>query len=114
MLGERDPSLGQQLQGPACAAVGRVGAGGCPPAAPPSCPSACVPRRGRGSLLSATCKLPSTKRRLGRYTVDPPAATLMAMSSSLIPASTAKRICARLSLRAACFPTQANRKLQAA
>jgi len=54
---------------------------------------------GRGSSLSAASRLSSTKRRLVRYTVDPPTATLMAMSSSLIPASAAKRICARLSLR---------------
>ena len=59
---------------------------------------------GRGSSLSAASRLPSTKRRLVRYTVDPPTATLIAMSSSLAPASAANRICARLSLRAACLP----------
>ena len=56
---------------------------------------------GRGSSLSARSRLPSTKRRLVRYTVEPPTPTLAAISSSLTPASAASRICARLSLRAA-------------
>src|SRR6516165_10489858 len=59
---------------------------------------------GRGSSVSAASKLPSTKRRLVRYTVEPPTPTSRAMSSSLAPASAASRICARLSLRAACLP----------
>ena len=59
---------------------------------------------GRGSSLSAGSRLPSTKRRLVRYTVEPPTATLSAIASSLTPASAASRICARLSLRAACLP----------
>jgi hypothetical protein len=48
--------------------------------------------------------LPSTKRRLVRYTVEPPTPTLLAISSSLAPASAASKICARLSLRDACLP----------
>src|SRR6202047_803710 len=59
---------------------------------------------GRGSSLSARSRLPSTKRRLVRYTVDPPTPTLAAISSSLTPASAASRICARLSFRAGCLP----------
>src|ERR1700692_4915520 len=53
---------------------------------------------------SARPKLPSTKRRLFRYTVEPPTATVQAISSSLLPASAASNIWARLSLRAACLP----------
>ena len=37
---------------------------------------------GRGSSLSARSRLPSTKRRLVRYTVEPPTPTLLAISSS--------------------------------
>src|SRR5271156_1983732 len=59
---------------------------------------------GRGSSLSARSRLPSTKRRLVRYTVEPPTPTLLAISSSLAPASAASKICARLSLRDACLP----------
>ena len=59
---------------------------------------------GRGSSLSARSRLPSTNRRLVRYTVEPPTPTLVAISSSATPASAASRICARLSLRAACLP----------
>src|SRR5450759_4408533 len=59
---------------------------------------------GRGSSLSACSKLPITKRRLVRYTVEPPTLTLVAMSSSLVPASAASKICARLSLRTECLP----------
>src|ERR1700678_2510925 len=44
---------------------------------------------GRGSSLSARSRLPSTKRRLVRYTVEPPTATVRAISSSLQPASAA-------------------------
>src|ERR1700693_5489451 len=58
----------------------------------------------RGSSLNASSGLPTTKRRLVRYTVEPPTPTLVAMSSSLAPASAASKICARLSLRAACLP----------
>src|SRR5450755_1452088 len=36
---------------------------------------------GRGSSLSARSRLPSTKRRLVRYTVEPPTATVRAISS---------------------------------
>src|SRR5580692_8221519 len=59
---------------------------------------------GRGSSLSARSRLPSTKRRLVRYTVEPPTPTLLAISSSPAPASAANKICARLSLRDACLP----------
>ena len=59
---------------------------------------------GRGSSLSARSRLPSTKRRLVRYTVEPPTATVLAISSSPRPASAASKIWARLSLRAACLP----------
>src|SRR5712672_2519319 len=59
---------------------------------------------GRGSSLSARSRLPSTKRRLVRYTVEPPTATVRAISSSLWPASAASNIWARLSLRAARLP----------
>src|SRR5438067_10290246 len=59
---------------------------------------------GRGSSLSARSRLPSTKRRLVRYTVEPLTPTLLAISSSLVPASAANKICARLSLRDACLP----------
>src|SRR5712671_2217749 len=59
---------------------------------------------GRGSSLSARSRLPSTKRRLVRYTVEPPTATARAISSSLRPASAASKIWARLSLRAARLP----------
>jgi hypothetical protein len=45
---------------------------------------------GRGSSLSARSRLPSTKRRLVRYTVEPPTPTLLAISSSLAPASAAR------------------------
>src|SRR4249919_1333644 len=38
---------------------------------------------GRGSSLSAAARLPSTKRRLVRYTVEPPTPMLLAISSSL-------------------------------
>src|SRR5262249_20385706 len=59
---------------------------------------------GRGSSLSAASRLPSTKRRLVRYTVEPPTPIILAISSSLAPASAASRICARFSLRAQCLP----------
>src|SRR5208282_1896128 len=59
---------------------------------------------GRCSSLSARSRLPSTKRRLVRYTVEPPTATVRAISSSLQPASAASNIWARLSLRAARLP----------
>src|SRR6266481_4993208 len=59
---------------------------------------------GRGSSLNARSRLPSTKRRLVRYTVEPPTATARAISSSLRPASAASNIWARLSLRAAHLP----------
>jgi hypothetical protein len=59
---------------------------------------------GRGSSLSARSRLPNTKRRLVRYTVEQPTPTLVAIASSLAPASAASKICARLSLRAACLP----------
>ncbi len=49
---------------------------------------------GRGSSAKASSRLPSTKRHLVRVTVEPPTTTRAA------PASAAKRICARLSLRA--------------
>jgi len=39
-----------------------------------------------------------------QLTVEPPAPTLLAISSSLVPASAASKICARLSLRAGCLP----------
>src|ERR1700687_1718270 len=109
MLGERDHRPGQQLQRPAPAALGRVGAGGRHQqrlllARELAFRAGARLLAERGSSLSAASSFSSTKRRLVRYTVDPPTATLMAMSSSLIPASAAKRICARLSLRAACLP----------
>src|SRR5882724_1063202 len=59
---------------------------------------------GRGSSLSARFRLPSTKRRLVRYTVEPLTATVRAISSSLQPASVASNIWARLSLRAVRLP----------
>src|SRR6266699_2018554 len=59
---------------------------------------------GRGSSLSAASRLLTTKRRLVRYTVEPPTPTLIAISLSLAPASAASKICARLNLRAACLP----------
>lgn len=59
---------------------------------------------GRISSLSARSRLPSTKRRLVRYTVKPLTPTLLAISSSLVPASAASKICARLSFRDACLP----------
>ena len=59
---------------------------------------------GARSSLRARSRLPSTNRRLVRYTVEPPTPTLAAISSSPTPASAASRICARLSLRAACRP----------
>jgi hypothetical protein len=59
---------------------------------------------GRGSSLSAASRLPSTKRRLVRYIVEPAMARLVAIASSLTPESAASRICARFSLRAACVP----------
>src|SRR5262249_20217804 len=55
---------------------------------------------GRGSSLSAASRLPSTKRRLVRYTVEPPTPTVVAITSSLAPPSAASSICARFSLRA--------------
>src|SRR5215831_12391392 len=69
-----------------------------------SLPVSLRPAPGRGSSLSAASRLPSTKRRLVRYTVEPPTPTLLAISSSLAPASAASKICARLSLRTACRP----------
>src|ERR1700674_4628723 len=86
MLGEPDHRPGQQLQGPAARPSGGLeqaiatSSASCLPESFRSAPR-------RGSSLSAASRLPSTKRRLVRYTVDPPTATLMAMSSSLIPAS---------------------------
>ena len=59
---------------------------------------------GRGSSLSARSRLPSTKRRLVRYTVELPTDTVRAISSSLQPASAASNTSARLSLRAARLP----------
>src|SRR4029077_19988600 len=59
---------------------------------------------GRGSSVSAAARLPSTKRALGRYTVEPPTPMLLVISSSLAPRSAASRICARLSLRAPRLP----------
>src|SRR5262249_11580295 len=46
---------------------------------------------GRGSSLSAASRLPSTKRRLVRYIVDPAMARLVAIASSLTPESAASR-----------------------
>src|SRR5712691_10084744 len=59
---------------------------------------------GRGSSVSARSRLPSTKRRLVRPTVERLTLTVRAISSSRPPPSTASKICARLSLRAACLP----------
>src|ERR1700736_6870350 len=67
---------------------------------------------GRGSPLSAFSRLPTTNRRLVRYTVDPPTRTLVAISSSLAPASAASKICARLSLRTLA-PAQKQREFAA-
>src|SRR6266516_4924454 len=48
----------------------------------------------RGSSLSAASRLLTTKRRLVRYTVEPPTPTLVAISSSLAPASaTGQNLC---------------------
>lgn len=47
---------------------------------------------GRGSSLSARSRLPSTNRRLVRYTVEPPTPSVAAISSSATPASPASRI----------------------
>jgi hypothetical protein len=59
---------------------------------------------GRGSSFSAASRLTSTKRRLVRYTVEPPTVTPAAIASSLTPTSAANKICARLSLRAERLP----------
>ena len=59
---------------------------------------------GRGSSLKARSRLPSTKRRLVRPTVDRLTRTVRTISASQLPASAASKICARLSLRAACLP----------
>src|SRR6201988_3545691 len=59
---------------------------------------------GRGSSKSARSRLPSTKRRLVRHTVEALTATWRAMIASFSPASAASRIWARLSVRAACRP----------
>src|SRR5215831_7327421 len=48
-----------------------------------SLPESLRPAPGRGCSLSAASRLPSTKRCLVRYTVEPPTATLVAISSSL-------------------------------
>ena len=58
----------------------------------------------RGSSLSAASRLPSTKRRLVRDTVEPPTPTLRTISSSPTPTSAASRICARFNFRAPCLP----------
>ncbi len=59
---------------------------------------------GLGSSLSAASRLPSTKRRLVRYTVEPLTFTVLTIVSSSTPASAANRTCARLSLRTGCLP----------
>ena len=103
MLGELDHRVGQQLQGPARTPLGRTGAGG---------------RHQKRFLLARQLAVRAAARLfaerglqiafdeapLGPYTVDPPTATPIAISSSLAPTSAASSICARLSLRAACLP----------
>src|SRR3954452_22699522 len=59
---------------------------------------------GRGPSFNPASRLPSTKRRLVRCTVESLTATQAAIVSSLLPASAANKICARFSLRAACLP----------
>lgn len=119
MLGKLEHRACQQLKRPAGAALRRTGAGGrhqqgfdlkpwrkdmwCIPQVS-SLPVILRSAPGRGSSLSARSRLPSTKRRLVRYTVEPLTPTLLAISSSLAPPSAARKICARLSLRDACLP----------
>ena len=58
---------------------------------------------GRGCSPGAAGRLPSTKRRIVRYSVDPPTATFLAISTSPAPASAASRTCAHLT----CVPMPA-------
>jgi len=48
--------------------------------------------------------MPPHFRLTAPQAIEPPTPTLVAMSSSLAPVSAASKICARLSLRAACLP----------
>src|SRR5450432_89018 len=59
---------------------------------------------GRGSSFNALSRLPSTKRRLVRPTVERLTRTVRTISASQLPASAASKICARFSVRAACLP----------
>ena len=103
VIGELDHRVGQQLQRPAGAARRRL-AQAVATSRASSLPVSFRSAPGRCSSLSARSRLPSTKRRLVRYTVEPPTATVRAISSSPQPASAANRIWARLSLRAARLP----------
>src|SRR3979409_1820340 len=103
VIGKLDHRPGQKLQRPAGATPGGLAQAVATNRAS-SLPVSLRSAPGRGSSLSARSRLPSTKRRLVRYTVEPPTPTLLAISSSPPPASAASKICARLSLRAACLP----------
>jgi len=99
MPGQPHQFTGQQLERPTGAARGRFGTGGGHQQRFFSArEQAGRPRR--GSSESARSRLPSTKRRLVRHTVETLTATWRAMACSLSPASAASRICARLSVRA--------------
>src|SRR5216683_3597106 len=103
MLGQLDHLAGQQFQGPARPPGRRLGVGGRHQERL-FLARELAPRAGPRPSLSAAARLPSTKRRLVRYTVESPTATLATIASSLAPPSAASRICARLSLRTACLP----------
>ncbi len=96
-----DHRAGQKIECPALASLRRTGTGGRDQQRR-FLPDSLRGAPGRVSSLSASSRLPCTKRRLVRYTVDPPTETLLAIASSLTPASAASRIWARFSLRTAC------------
>src|SRR5215475_2747508 len=103
VLGELDQFTGQQLQCPTAAACRWLGTGGGDEQGLLLAREFAARSRAR-FFAERRFQVPSTKRRLVRYTVDPPAPTLLAISSSLAPASAASKICARLRRRAACLP----------
>src|SRR4029077_13818439 len=107
VFGELDHRTRQQLERPAGRPFGGLAQAGATSKAS-SLPVSLRSAPGRGSWLSARSRSPPTKRRLVRYTVEPPTATFLAISSSLAPASAASKICARLSFRDRCWPLRSS------
>jgi len=103
VLGELDHRAGQQVQRPAGAAFRWARTGSCHQEGFLFAQEL-ASRSGARLFGQRRLQVAFNKAARGPYTVEPPTPTLVAMISSLAPASAASKICARLSLRAACLP----------